>query len=291
MLALRLAWLYNCRSGNLDLNIGETRAGVVVRQARERLYRIEAIVLKRQDFGEADRLLTVLTRERGKLRVIAKGARRTSSRKAGHVELFSQSQMLLAKGRNLDLVTQAQAVQTYPALYDDLLRYTYASYMAELIDKFLEEDDAHPEVYDLLREGLAALVAEDSDARLALLMRFFELRLLGLVGFQPALFHCAHCQTPLAAEDQYFSAMAGGALCPNCRSLEADAIPLPLTTLKVARFIQTRDYPQVRTIALSPEVQRDLERLLLRYLTHVLERQLKSVEFLDQVRDLPMGTP
>ncbi|MFN8472926.1 MAG: DNA repair protein RecO [Anaerolineae bacterium] len=261
-----------------------------MRQARERLYRTEAIVLKRQDFGEADRLLTILTRERGKLRVIAKGARRTSSRKAGHVELFSQSQLLLAKGRNMDLVTQAQAVTSHPSLYTDLLRYTYASYMAELVDKFLEEEDPHGEVYDLLRESLAALVADGSDAQLALLMRFYELRLLGLVGFQPSLFHCAHCQSPLAAEDQYFSAMAGGALCPNCRSLEADVVPLPLTTLKVARFIQTRDYPQVRTIALSPDVHRDLERLLLRYLTHVLERQLKSVEFLDQVRNLSLGT-
>ncbi|MFN8496283.1 MAG: DNA repair protein RecO [Anaerolineae bacterium] len=257
-----------------------------MRQARERLYRTEAIVLKRQDFGEADRLLTILTRERGKLRVIAKGARRTSSRKAGHVELFSQSQLLLAKGRNMDIVTQAQVVTSHPTLYNDLLRYTYASYMAEMVDKFLEEEDPHGEVYDLLREGLAALVAEGSDAHLALLMRFFELRLLGLVGFQPSLFHCAHCGSPLAAEDQYFSATAGGALCPNCRSFEADVVPLPLTTLKVARFIQTRDYAQVRTIALSPDVQRDLERLLLRYLTHVLERQLKSVEFLDQVRDL-----
>ena len=255
-----------------------------VRQARERLYRIEGIVLKRQDFGEADRVLTLLTPDRGKLRAVAKGVRRTTSRKAGHIELFSQSHLLLAKGRTMDVITQAQAVNLFRALHDDLLRFTYASYMAELVDKFLEEEDAQEDVYLLLRGGLEALGETQGESSLALLARFFELRLLSLVGFQPSLFACANCGQPLDAVDQYFSATAGGALCPACRTSQRDALPLTLNALKVLRFLQTRDYPQVRSLVLSADVHRELERLLLRYLSQVLERHLKSPEFLELVR-------
>lgn len=255
-----------------------------MRQARERLYRTEAIVLKRQDFGEADRVLTLMTADRGKLRAVAKGVRRTTSRKAGHIELFSQSQLLLAKGRNMDVITQAQAVNLFRPLHDDLLRFTYASYMAELVDKFMEEADTHEDVYLLLRDALEAVGEVKHENGFALLARFFEMRLLSLGGFQPSLFACAHCQSPLEARDQFFSPLAGGVLCPKCRLAEHDALPLSLNALKVLRFLQTRDYSQVRQLTLSPDLHHEIERLLLRYLTHVLERQLKSPEFLELVR-------
>ena len=88
--------------------------------SRERLYRSEAIVLRRQDFGEADRLLTLFTPALGKIRVVAKGARKPQSRKAGHIESFMRTKMLFARGRNLDLVTQAELVEPYRALREDL---------------------------------------------------------------------------------------------------------------------------------------------------------------------------
>jgi len=103
---------------------------------RERLYQTEAIVLRRSDFGEADRLLTVFTPERGKLRLIAKGARKPSSRKSGHVELFSYSRYLVAVGHDLDIVTQAETIEPFLPLHEDLLRATYAYYVAELTDAF-----------------------------------------------------------------------------------------------------------------------------------------------------------
>jgi len=92
-------------------------------QRRQRLYRTSAIVLKRQDFGEADRILTLFTPERGKLRVIAKGVRKTTSRKSGHVELFTYSNLLIAKGRNLDIVTQAEMIRPFLGLRQELPRH------------------------------------------------------------------------------------------------------------------------------------------------------------------------
>ena len=103
--------------------------------SRERLYRCHAVVLKRRDYGEADRILTLYTREQGKVSAIAKGVRRIASRKSGHVELFTQARLLLAKGRNLDVLSQAETIEPYAALREDLVRTTYAYHVAELLDR------------------------------------------------------------------------------------------------------------------------------------------------------------
>src|SRR5512138_511849 len=122
---------------------------------RTRLYRIEAIVMHRSDVGEADRLLTVLSRERAKLRLNAKGARKVGSRKAGHVELFVRSKMLVARGRGeIDIVSQVETIDAYRGLREDLTRSTYAHYAVELTDAFAEEGSEQPELFDLLAAAL-----------------------------------------------------------------------------------------------------------------------------------------
>ena len=152
------------------------------------------------DFGEADRLLTLYTRDFGKLRAIAKGARKPQSRKTGHVELFMRTTFLLARGRELDIVTQAETVQAYDALRTDLVRTTYAAYIVELLDRLTPDEDRQPAVYDLLRDALGWLETED-DLRLP--ARYYELRLLSLVGYQPQLFRCVITDAPIAEEDQF----------------------------------------------------------------------------------------
>src|SRR5689334_11560075 len=103
---------------------------------RERLYRVTGIVLKRSDVGEADRLLTLLTAERGKLRAVAKGARKPTARKTGHVELFNQASFLIAVAREIDLVSQVDTLEPFLRVRDDLDRLSYAYYFAELADRF-----------------------------------------------------------------------------------------------------------------------------------------------------------
>ena len=138
---------------------------------RERTYRTEAIVLKRRDFAEADRLLTLFGREQGKIKAIAKGARRPQSRKTGHVELFMRTRFLIARGRNLDIITQAEMVESYAPLHDDLVRATYASYAVELLDRFTVESDPSPPLYDLLADALRWMAETD---KLLLAARWHE---------------------------------------------------------------------------------------------------------------------
>lgn len=249
--------------------------------ARERTYRTEAVVLRRTDFGEADRLLTLFGRERGKFRAIAKGARKPQSRKTGHVELFMRSKFLIAEGRDLDIVTQAEMIDAYAGLRDDLVRATYASYLGELLDRFTVDEEPHHDIYDLFVQSLEALAAGDD---VLLLARTYELRLLSMTGFQPRLFNCVNCGEPILEQDQYLSAELGGFLCPNCLAADRRAMPVSAAAVKVLRYLQTRSWDTVRPLRLRPPLLHELERAMYFYLTHTLERDLKSAEFLHRLR-------
>ncbi len=253
---------------------------------RNRLYRIEAIVMHRSDVGEADRLLTVLSRERGKLRLNAKGARKVGSRKGGHVELFVRSKMLIAKGRTeIDIVSQAEMIDAYRGLREDLTRSTYAHYVVELIDAFAEEGSEQPEMYDLLAEALKWI---ETTNHLPLTARYFELKLLTIAGFQPQVFYCSDKGEPLqeiAADESYgWSPSAGGAVCPKHAQDRSDASRLSLSALKVLRHAIRSDYATFTTLNLRDTVSDEVEQVMLRYIQFVLERKVKSVEFLNLLR-------
>jgi DNA repair protein RecO (recombination protein O) len=259
--------------------------GLVMR--RERLYRTEAIVIKRSDFFEADRLLTLYTPKLGKIRAIAKGVRKPTSRKSGHVELFTHSQLLIARGRNLDIVTQAETVHAFRPLREDLLRTTYAYYAAELMDLFVEEGIENRPLFDLL---LAMLDWLGDAPDLDLTTRFFELRLLSLLGYRPQLFQCVACRRQIEPAANYFSAADGGILCANCGENHRGAQEITLNALKVLRFLQTRDYGTCCRLRLGRPLHRELEKTMYDYITYILERNLKSVKFLNILRRQWVGT-
>jgi DNA repair protein RecO (recombination protein O) len=248
---------------------------------RERTFRIEAIVLRRSDFAEADRLLTLFSRDRGKLRAIAKGARRPQSRKTGHVELFMRTRFLIARGRNLDIVTQAEMVEAYPGLRSDLVRTAYASYAVELLDRFTVDEDKNPALYDLLTDALRWFATSD---KLLLAARFYELRLLNLVGYRPQLFQCLSCGEAISEQDQFFSAELGGLLCPQCPQADPRAVPISAGAVKVFRYLQTRSWSTVEVLRLRRGLHTELENVMHHYLTYLLERNLKSADFLQRLR-------
>lgn len=249
---------------------------------RDRVYRTEAVIIRRNDFGEADRLLVVLTPQ-GKRRVIAKGTRKTTSRLAGHIELFSHVTLLLAVGRTFDIVTQSAVLHHYDQLRGDLERISTAYYVAELIDRLVEENDANPQVFELLTDVMGALNNSD---RLDLALRWFELRLLALAGYRPHFFHCAACQETLTEDDNRFSPHMGGMLCRRCVSNDRTSLPISLPTFKLLRFVQTQPIDVLDRTTISPAVRGEAERLLRAYIRRMLERDLKSVAFLDEVRSV-----
>lgn len=255
--------------------------------SRERTYRTQAIVLRRQDLAEADRLLTLYTIDRGKVRAIAKGVRKPSSRKAGHLELFSRAELLLAKGRELDIVTQAESLNSFPQIGTDLTMLSQAAYAAELLDRFTIEGEEGQELYALMIRTLERLdQGEDSGS----VLRNFEMRLLELSGFRPEVFQCVLCSQEIRPEDQYFSSKDGGVACPSCGKSHQGLRSLSLGALKVLRHYQRHQYDQAKRASVPPEIHTELEGIMEDYVSYLLERRLNAPRFVRDVRNLALSS-
>ncbi len=204
-------------------------------------------MLRRTDFGEADRVLTFYTPQWGKLRAVAKGIRRPASKLRGHLELFTRAKLLLARGRNLDTITGAETSDPFHGLREEspevLERIKIASYLAELLDKSTEESVENRAVWDLLVGAFRAL---SDGVNPAMIARHYELRLLGYLGYQPNLDTCAGCDTPLQPLGNRYSFELGGILCPECRGHDPAAEPISANALKVLRLLAREE---VRTVA------------------------------------------
>ncbi len=247
---------------------------------RNRVYRIQAVVLARRDWGEADRLLTLFTADKGKLRVLAPGARKPTSRKSGHVELFSLGNFMLAQGRTFDKVTQAETVAYRADLREDLERVSAAYILVELVDRFLEEHDENAMVFDLLNAALDAL---NSGATIPLLLRFFEMKLLGYVGYQPQLYQCQECNEELQPVAQFYHPAEASVVCPNCAPAIPLLMPLSIDALKIMRFLQTSSWEKTQRLTLAPALENELERLLHRTVSTLLERDVNAIKFMNEL--------
>lgn len=251
--------------------------------SRMRAYATEAIVMRRDDYGEADRLVTLLTPEYGKLRALAKGARKPTSRKAGHIELFTRTRLLLAQGRTFDLITQAELVEAHRPLREEMQRGALAHYLCELSDRFAPEGSDAAPLYDLLADGLSWL-CEARDPRLA--TRYFELRLLTLEGYRPELFRCARTQAPLddaRAPSVAFSPSEGGVLCEEAALLARDVFRLSREGLALLRTLQTRPFEVVQMLDVTPELHEHLARALQLYIGAILERRPRTAAFVERL--------
>jgi DNA repair protein RecO (recombination protein O) len=247
-----------------------------------RSFRASAVVLRHADWGEADRILTLYTRDQGMVRALAKGARKVTSRKAGHLQPFTHITIQLAKGRDLLIVTQVETVNAFLPLHDDLTKTGHAAYVVELLLRFsYEEEGANPSIFRLLVETLNRIEKED-EAWLA--VRYYEMRFLDAVGFRPQLFECANCRREILAEDQFFSYTAGGVICPRCGDGIQNLPRISLETLKYLRHFQRSAYREASRARASPDVQKEAEVLMQGYFIHLLERGLNTPGFIKKIQ-------
>jgi DNA repair protein RecO (recombination protein O) len=246
-----------------------------------RALQTEVVVLRHTDWGEADRLLVLFSREAGKLRAVAKGVRKLHSRKAGHLEPFTHVKLLMAAGRDFWIVTQAETIDAYLPIREDLVRTAYAAYVIELIDRFTYEEGENRPLFQLLIDTLGR-VSGLPDPFPA--VRYYEIRLLDLLGFRPELTNCVRCGTQIQAEDQFFDAELGGVLCPRCGANVPTARPISMPALKYLRHYQRSTFHEASRAVLAQPTRHEVESLLNFYLTYLLERRLNSPSFLHEVR-------
>ena len=246
-----------------------------------RSYRTQAIVLGHMEFGEADRILRLFTLERGKITAIAKGVRKIRSRKAGHLEPFTEVTLFMAMGRNMDIITQAETINPHMGLRQDLQLVGMAAYVLEVLDCFTFEEGQNIAMFRLLSNTLTRL---ESQADAKTVVHYYELRLLDLLGFRPQLFSCIDCRETIIEQDQYFSPLAGGVACPKCGRLRSEAWPVEKDVLRYLRHLQRSNWQSVESLIIPPAVEAHLNYLIERYLTYLLERKLNTPAFLREIR-------
>jgi DNA repair protein RecO (recombination protein O) len=248
-----------------------------------RTYRAEAIVLKTNDFAEADRILVLFTRHFGKVRVVAKGIRRATSRMAGHAEPLTHATYQLARGRELDVLTGAEARAVYPEMRDDLSLIAAGWYVAELVDRFTPDRVPSAPLFDLLETALRGL---DAGIDAPVVCRWFDLHLLDRSGFRPELGECAQCRKALAEETNAWEPAAGGALCASCAGQLPRIAPLTVRALKSLRYLLVSDLASAARLRLDVGLTRELDRHLRGFLRYVLDRDIATSHLLDEIRDL-----
>lgn len=245
-------------------------------------YLADAIVLRRLDYGEADRILTLLTREYGKLAAIAKGARKSKTRMGSSLDLFGRSRMMLAKGANLDVIAQVERRGDVRNISGDLERTGYSCLVAEVVDKVLE--DRHPvdDVFELVVETLGRLNATERLPRAD--SSWFVMRILDLLGYMPQLHNCASCGDALPEAAAWFSPLLGGALCAKCGDHTQSGSPLSVNAVKILRLMAADETELYDRLRLTPELLREIEAALEAQLEYHLDRRLKSLEFIRGIR-------
>lgn len=249
--------------------------------SKQRTYIAEAIVLRRSDFLEADRRLTLFTPDRGRLNVVAKGVRRPASRMAGHLELFTLAKVFVVRRRSLDLVVQAETVQTFPELRSDLNRLPYAYQAVETAHILVEEEvEAHAE-FVLLVKALSTLAVT---AALPLVLVAYKLQLLATLGYQAQLQACAWCGNSLSTEGNRARPDSGGVVCAPCGGVSG--LPIAVRAIKCLRWLAQEPLQTVERLQVDPATTAQLEQTADTFVRYVAEQDLKTTPFLERMRAL-----
>ena len=247
-----------------------------------RRYTTDAIVLSRFDFGEADRILTLITPGSGKLKAIAKGIRRPTSRIGGSLEPFAELNVALARGRTFEVVTQVSVGHAWLNLRDSLESAATAWYLAELADRSLEERHAAEPIYTLLRHAYGLLDAGMAPGRVA---RWYEMHLADELGVRPEVDRCAECDRMLEAGERYrWWPQSGGVVCERCPGPSHQLAGLSLDGLKLLKAYQRQDIEAIAGLRLAEATEHEVEVAMRDFIRHALEREARSLAFLDEVR-------
>ncbi len=248
-----------------------------------REYKTEAIVIKKTKLGEADSILTFFTPRLGKIQGFAKSLRKTRSKMAGHLELLTHSTVSFSRGRNIDTITGAQTIDAFLPIKSDLWLTSCGLYVAELVNQFAAEHQDNYPLFQLTLETLQTLSQENNRE---LVLRYFEMHLLDSAGYRPQLRECVACHKALEPVSNAFSAAAGGLLCPVCApASQSFSYPLSVNAQKVLRLLQSDDFSSARLVNIDATLAREIENVIGGYLKHLLEREVRSAAWLDELRE------
>lgn len=243
------------------------------------LYKTNGIVLRTYPLGERDLIVVILSPDHGKIRCVAKGAKKQTSSLAGKVELTNHLSLLIVKGKNLDIISQVEVLEHFKEIRNNLDCLAHAIYILELIDKALPEPEPHPELYSLLYDTLYEMKNVSS---LQLLLRVFELKLVSLLGYSPQTRHCVVCNLPREMVER-FSFHLGGILCHRCFKKDPDAKSISPHGIDFIEKALQISIKESKNINISPGLLNTLTLIIQQYITSKIGHNLASKRFLEEL--------
>ena len=247
----------------------------------ERSVHFRAIVVRHTNYDEADRFITFLTPFQGKVSALAKGVRKLTSRKAGHLQPFTYVDVQLNKGKGASwLVTQVSTIEAYPEITASLDKTVRTSCILELAERFSLENVENVPLFQLTLDTLRRFAVFTDTYPV---QRYFDLQLLSVTGYRPELFECVRCRKKIQPEDQFIHYGMGGVLCPDCGSLVRGGRPVSMKTLKFLRYYLTHSFAEAAAAGWPQDIRMESENILTGYQSYLLERKTNSQQFLEQM--------
>lgn len=247
------------------------------------LLKTSGIVIKQVNFGESNKILTILTRDNGKIQAVARGARRVKNRLLAATQLFCYSNFIFYQGKSMIYMNQAELREAFYNLRIDLKKLTYSSYILELINTVTQENEKEEKIFLLLVHTLKHMAySKDMDANLITLA--FQIKLIALAGYAPYLDNCVSCGNPLH-EKIKISAKMGGILCPRCFHFDTYAMGLNQKGRQILFFVLHQPLSKLKELDLSEGITRQLIKIMNTYISICLEKSFHSLDFLNIIEN------
>ncbi|PLT30973.1 DNA repair protein RecO [Peribacillus deserti] len=242
------------------------------------LQKCEGIVIRRSNYGENNKIITLYTREWGKIAVMARGASKPSSRFSAVTQLFNYGSYLVQPSKGMGGLQQGETVSSMRAIREDIITTAYASYIVELLDKSVEDRKPNPYLFELLYQSLN-YINEGYDSEI--IKFIFEMKMLDVLGLHPTLNQCAICG---ATEGNFsFSIREGGFICHRCLEKDPYHLKISPAAVKLLRVFYYFDLSRLGSISVKPETKKELEHVINSFYEEYSGLQLKSKKFLDQM--------
>jgi len=245
-----------------------------------------AFILRCLNYAESDLIVTFYSRDFGKIKGMAKGAKKSKKRFVNVFEPFSLTKIIFShqKSDSLAFIESCEIIDHYSNIRGDLEKTLIASYFVDLTDNFSPEGKANTNVFELLQNFLLLL---SNEAATESTLRFFEMHLLKLTGFEPTLDHCIRCKIPITnGTSYYFYPREGGIKCAACARPERYDLPISAGTVRTLLLGKDMDVEKIKLITLSDSLAMECRSILTGFITHVLRREVKSFHVLEQVRKM-----
>lgn len=242
------------------------------------LQKCEGIVIRSTDYGETNKIITLYTRELGKVGVMARGAKKPNSRLTSITQLFTYGTFLFQKSSGLGSLQQGETIHSLRSIREDIFQTAYASYIAELLDKSTENHERNPFLFELLLQTFTYL---DEEVDPDILLHIFEMKILPVLGLRPQLDCCTNCGQKDGTF--HFSIREGGFLCHRCFEIDPYRLQIAPTTVKLLRLFFYFDLNRLGNISVKQETKNELKLVIDAYYHEYSGLTIKSKRFLDQL--------